>query len=133
MHENERIRWLFIIANFCTLLDSVSRDPKESPRRRLYYCFKDTIHLIDLETGKDYVIAGGGEKSTGSKEHFLAKEAALDGPFSLVFDQDSNVFFLDDHGTNIHRIDIKTRSVRYLVPISNLIRQWICNLSIFMI
>merc|ERR1711871_1199432 len=67
--------------------------------------------MIDPITGKDKVITGQGVKPTGSKEHIPMEEAKLDGPFCPVWDQSDNLYFLDDHGMNLHRIDMHLKKL----------------------
>ena len=89
----------------------VSWNPSLSPRRSLVYCYENAIHMVDPVTRKDTVITGQGSKPTGSKEHIPMEEAKLDGPFSPVWDQSDNLYFLDDHGMNLHRIDMHLKKI----------------------
>jgi hypothetical protein len=80
----------------------------ETPREKLYYCEKNSIFVIDVKTGTESRLAGGGTKKSFEGNDVKALDASFDGPFSLTFDRRMNLFFLDDHGMNVHRLDLST-------------------------
>lgn len=47
----------------------------------------------------------------GGSEHFAAELSELNGPFSLAFDMHHNLFFLENRGIYIRKIDMKTKLI----------------------
>jgi DNA-binding beta-propeller fold protein YncE len=87
----------------------------DARRGRLLICDigNHRIRQVDLSTGVIDTAGGTGERQA-TREGALLKDAALNGPRTIVIDADGNLFLALREGNAIYRIDSQTTAVHHL-------------------